>query len=99
LEQAGVLEGDAQASREGGEEPDIRLIEGVLPIDVLERDHARRMISDDQRNEDGRSRLLARDDEGLSHRVRPSFEVFVDDDRLARLDRDPTEAGELNRVI
>ena len=41
LEQPGVLERDAEAAGERREQADVRLAERVLPVDVLERDHAR----------------------------------------------------------
>ena len=41
VEQAGVLEGDAEAGGEGVEQPDVRVAEGVLAVEVLERDDGR----------------------------------------------------------
>ena len=40
VEQPGVLEGDAQAGRERRQQPDVGLAEGVLAVEVLERDDA-----------------------------------------------------------
>ena len=50
IEQPGVLEGDRQARAESREQPDVGIGEGVLAIEVLERDDAPRLIADDERH-------------------------------------------------
>src|SRR5207247_3530382 len=47
LEQPGVLEGDAQAAGERRQQTHVRVAEGVLAIDVLERSRERRVAADD----------------------------------------------------
>ena len=59
VEQPGVLEGDAQARGERRQQPDVGLAEGVLAIEVLERDDARGLAADDERREEGRPGRLA----------------------------------------
>ena len=58
LEQPSVLQRDAQAASERGQQPHVRVAERVLAVEVLQRDHAGRSVADDQRNEDARLRRL-----------------------------------------
>ena len=72
VDEAGVLEGDAQAGRDGRQEADVRVAERVLPVEVLERDDARGLAGDDERHEqDGLRRLPGHDARlaVLRHRV------------------------------
>ena len=46
VDQADVLEGHAEAGRQGRQELDVGLAEGVLAVDVLERDHAADLVAD-----------------------------------------------------
>ena len=50
VDQADVLEGDAQARRERGEQLDIQIAEGILPVKVLERDDASDLVAHRQRD-------------------------------------------------
>ena len=59
VEQAGVLEGHAQAGGEGAEQPDVLLAERVFAVEVLERDDAACLVADDERDPDRRLRCLA----------------------------------------
>ena len=54
-----VLERDAQAAGQRLHELLIRLGEGVLAVGILERDHPRRLAARDERDEEGRLRVLA----------------------------------------
>ena len=54
LEQARVLERDAEAARKRGQQAHVRVTERMLAVQVLERDHALSLLADDQRDEDGR---------------------------------------------
>ena len=65
LEQPRVLERDAQAPGEGRQEPQVGVVEGVLAVDVLERDHPGRLAPDHQRHEHAGPRGLALDRLGL----------------------------------
>ena len=62
LEQPSVLERDAQAPGERRQEPQVGVVERVLAVDVLERDHPGRPAPDDQRHEHAGPRRLALDD-------------------------------------
>ena len=56
IEQASVLERDAQAPGNRRKQADITLGEGVITIEVLEGDDPRRPVTDNQRGEQGRLR-------------------------------------------
>ena len=64
----------------------VGLAERVLPIEVLERDHAGRVGTDDERHEDCRLRCLTREHEGASVTLGFLGEPLVDQERLARLE-------------
>ena len=52
VDQASVVERDAQAAGQGGEEPLVVLAERMRAVDVLERDHAGRAPADDEWDEE-----------------------------------------------
>ena len=56
LEQPSVLERDAQTPGDRGQQTHVALAERMLSVDVLERDHARRLAPDEERDEDRRLR-------------------------------------------
>ena len=56
VHQPRVLERDAQAAGERLQQLLVRLAEGVLAVDVLERDHAGRLAAADERDEEHRLR-------------------------------------------
>ena len=87
LEQARVLEGDAQAPGERGQQTHVGVAERVLAVEVLERDDAGRPVADDERHEDARlRRLRPTSTNGCPCSRRDPLDVLVDDDRLARLE-------------
>ena len=59
VEQAGVLERDRQARCDRPQDADVGLGERVLPVEVLERDDARRLAPDEERDPQGGERYLA----------------------------------------
>ena len=66
VDEADVLEGDAQARGKGGQQLDVRFAEGILAVDVLERDHAPRLVPYHERCPQRRPRCLARHDQDLA---------------------------------
>ena len=87
VEEARVLERDAQARGQRRQQADVRLAERVRPVDVLERDGATDRVAGDERGEDHRLRVPRRCTATSSPCLRqPALPVLVDDDRLARLD-------------
>jgi hypothetical protein len=85
VHQVGVLEGNTQAAREGRQQALVGLVERVLAVEVVERDHARRAPARDERDEENGLRHLAGD-----HDAAPALgfgdDVFVEHERLARLE-------------
>ncbi len=67
VDEPGVLEGDAQAAGERRQHPDVSVAEGVLAIEVLERDDAGHIAPDDERGEQRRQRRLTLMDVRLAH--------------------------------
>ena len=51
VEQAGVLEGDAQARRERRQQSNVRVRERLLKVEILKRDPAADLFADDQRRD------------------------------------------------
>ncbi len=93
-----VLERDAQASGQRLQELLVGIGECVLPVEVLERDHARRLAARTEGHVQHRLRHLAR-----QHRVAvavwaPSG-VLVDQERLAGLDHVAPEPDQLDRLV
>ncbi len=97
LHQPGVLEGHAEAGAERGEEAQVVVAEGVLPVEVLERDDTLDLAADGEGREEGRHRRLADDRRRVAVGRCLGREV-VDTDRLGRLDDVPAEADERHRV-
>ena len=67
VEQASVLQGDREARRDRPQDADVRLGERMLPVEVLERDDARRLAAHDERDPQGGLRGLALEDERAAH--------------------------------
>ena len=59
LHEPRVLERDGEAARQRRQEPLVVLVERVLAVDVLERDHAGRLAARDERDEQDRLGPLA----------------------------------------
>ena len=93
-----VLERHAQAARERLQELLVGLAERVLAVDVLERDHARRLAAGDERDEEHRLRCRSAGDVGLPYRSASAVDVLVDQQRLARLEHVLREAGRRRRL-
>ena len=86
VEEAGVLEGDAEAEREGRQEPDVRLSENAfVAVDVLERDDGP-SISPPEMSGANRTDLVSL---ALDNRVRdpalalPGLDVVDEEDLVA----------------
>ena len=62
VDEARVVEGDAEASGQRGQEPLVVRVERMRAVDVLERKHARRASADEQRDEDRRLARISADD-------------------------------------
>ena len=98
LEQARVLERDAQAPGEGGQESHVRVAERVLSIVVLERDQSGGLVANEERDEDRGERVFPRD-QWITGRGAPSRHILVDDDRLPRLEGGLAEPVDLDRLV
>ena len=98
VHQAGVFERDAEAPRQRVEQLPVGLAERMLPIDVLERDHARRPAFGDERHVQHRLRHLARE-QRVAVLLRRADEVLVDQQRLPRLDHVLPKAHQRNRLV
>ena len=99
LEQPGVLERDAQAARERREQPDVALAEGMLAVEVLERDDAGGPAADDERHEDPGQRRLALEHERLPGLGRSLREVLVHHDGGPGVQRLLPEAARSDRLV
>ena len=66
VDQADVLEGDAQACCQGGQQFDVGVGERVLAVDVLERDDAARLVADEERDPERRTTAARRTGPGLT---------------------------------
>src|SRR5207249_10986251 len=94
-----VIGGNGQPPGERHQEPDLPFAEGVLAVEVLQRDQADRAIADQERREDGRLRDLPREHGGLPHFGAPRDQILVDHDGLARLDRVATVPDMYDRLV
>ncbi len=94
VDQAGVLERDAQAGGQRGQDADVGVGERVLAVEVLERDDAGRLAADEQGRPRRRLRRLALDRARLSELDRPLRGPLVDQQRLAGLDHVLADAHE-----
>ncbi len=81
VHQPRVLERHAQTAGKRLEQLLVRLTEGVLPADVLERDHARRGPRDDERNEEHGLRVLTPLDGLAAVRLGDLGDVLGDEQR------------------
>ena len=99
LEQARVLERDAQASGDRRQQPHVGFAERVLPVQVVQRDDARPSAPHEERNEHRRLGRLARDRHWVPRLFAPSFHVLVDDNGFPRLQRDLAEPHDLDRMV
>src|SRR5262249_49860340 len=99
LEQPRVLEGNAEASGDRRDEPNVAVAERMLLVEVLQRDDAGRPIADDQWNEDLRLRRLPNESDRVPDFSGPGFDIFVHDDRLARCHGDLAEPDHLDRFV
>jgi hypothetical protein len=70
-----------------------------LAVDVLERDHADRLVAADHGHPDPRLRGLAGQDLGIAVLLAFGDQVFVEQQRLARLDHVPPEADQRHRLV
>ena len=86
VDEASVVERDAEAAGEGDEQPLVCLREGVLPVDVLERDNADRVTRSEQRHEQDRLRRFAGDQHLDAPPCGLAGDVLVDHQRLAGLE-------------
>ena len=68
--QASVVERDAEAAGQGGQEPLVVLAERVRAVDVLERDDPGRAAADDERDEERRLGRLPAEHEGVAVALR-----------------------------
>ena len=82
LEQPGVLERDAEAPGERGQQADVGLAERVLVVHVLERDPSGSLTTDHEGDVHRRHRHLARNEPAPECRDR-LLEPFVDHERFA----------------
>src|SRR5205085_407709 len=98
VHQPRVLERDAEAAGERLEKLLVRLGEGVLAVDVLERDNARRVAAGDERDEEGRLRHLSSRDDRASVALPLDVEVLSEQQRLPRLEHVFREADWLVRL-
>ena len=99
LEQPGVLERDAQAARERGQETYVGVAERVLAVEVLERDHAGRFAPDHERDEQGGLRWFPLKDARLTEPFGLLIEVLVGEVRLAGLEHVAPEADDLDGLV
>ena len=81
LEQARVLERDAEAPRDRHEQANVGLAERVLVVEVLERDPPGGPVAEHEGDVDDGLRVRALDDGGV-HLPRRVLEILVDDDRF-----------------
>src|SRR5215471_10035985 len=87
-----VLERDAEAAGERLEELQVGLAEGVLAVDVLERDRTGGLASGDKRDEENRLRGLAGQDRAAVS-LGLGEDVLGDKNWLLRLEHMPGEAA------
>ena len=99
LEQPSVLERDAQASRERREEAHVRVAERVLSVEVLQRDHARRLAPHQERDEQRRLGRFPLEDSRLIEPFGELIEVLVGEERFTRLHHVAPEADDLDRLV
>ena len=99
VEQAGVLEGNGQARGDGPQQANVRLGEGELVVEVLERDDTRRLAADDQRDPERRERRLALEHQPSSDGGRASRHVLVDEEGLPGVHDVPAEAVGADRRV
>jgi len=92
LHEARVLERNGEAAAQRRQQPLVGLVERVLTIDVLKRDHARRLAAGDERDEQDRLRRLAgQNPASVSFPL--GADVLGDQQRLARLQHMLREAA------
>ena len=99
LEQPGVLERDAQAAGDRGEETHVAVAERVVPVDVLEGDRPRRLAADDQGHEESGLRRLPLEDERIAVSTCQLGPGLLKQQRLPRLDHVLAESDHLDRLI
>ena len=99
VEQASVVERDAQAAGQGGQEPLVVLAERMRAVDVLERDDSGRAAADDERDEERRLDRLPAEHERVAVALRHLGRDLRDHQRLARLHHVLAEADQRDRVL
>ena len=100
VEQAGVLERDAQAGGERREDAHVGVAERALVIQVLEGDDPERLVAHDERHPQAGLRELAlHRDAGLAELLAPLGHALVDEQGLARLRDVPPEADERDHLL
>ena len=97
LHEAGVLERDAEAAGHRRQELLVGLVEGVLAIDVLERDHARPPCRPRRAGRTGRT-SASRRPRSAAVPLGLGVEVLGDQQRLARLEHVLREPGQRSRL-
>ena len=85
MNEPGVLERDAEAAGECGQEALVGVGEGVLAIDVLERDNPGRLAARDERDEEHRLGRIPRENRRVAEAGRRAGNVLVHHERLACL--------------
>ena len=97
LHEAGVLERDGETAAERRQEPLVVLVERVLAVDVLERDHAGRLAARDEGNEQHRLGPLA-GHHAASVPLGLGVQILRDQQRLARVEHVLREACQRPRL-
>ena len=99
FEEARVLKRDAQTAGERPQQPDVRITERVLAVEVLERDPARRLAADHQWHIQCRSRHLPLD-HGPAELGHALLHALVDEQWFARLEDVMTwPGGQPDRLV
>ncbi len=93
VEEAGILEGDAEAAGKRDEQAKVRIAERVFTVDVLDRDRATRLVTDDERHPDARLAHFAATYDVRTHCSGAGWQILVDHKRLTRAHDERTEAS------
>ena len=99
MDEARVVERDAETARERRQQALIPLGKGVRPVGVLKRDHASRTTPHDKRDEKRRANRLTTQDIRVPIQRGHFWRAFVDHQRLPRLHDVPAKTDQRNRAF
>src|SRR5258708_899921 len=99
IEESGIFEGNTHAVSEGLQQAYIRLAEGILVVEILQRDNPDNFAVDEHWHKQCGLRYLAYNRDWISILCRRHFRVLINQQRLTGFDHMLTEPNECHWFI